>query len=150
MEGAATVRIIANTAKVMLGLAALVATLHLNGLASQRPLVRFVQVTGESMEPTLRSGDRTLFVRQGWKTGSIILADVGEDESVIKRIRATTPGGQVYLCGDNTSVSQTYWIRSRQIQAVMLCRIPIRLPAATVYASPDDPDVEKSVCWAEQ
>ena len=131
-----------NTVKGMLVLGALVAILHLGGLTAQHPLIQFVQVTGNSMEPTLQAGDRTLFVRRGWKTDSIVLADVGEDEPVIKRIGEITSTGDIYLCGDNTKASQTYWIRPGQIQSVMLCRIPIRLPMATVHASPDNHDTE--------
>ncbi len=133
-----------NTVKGMLALGALVAMLHLGGLTAQHPLIQFVQVTGNSMEPTLQAGDRTLFVRRGWKPGSIVLADVGEDEPVIKRIGAITSTGDVYLCGDNAEASQTYWIPSGQIQSVMLCRIPMWLPAARVYASPDNHDTEVS------
>jgi len=131
------VRTIINTAKVMLGLGALVAMLHLGGLTAQHPLIQFVQVTGNCMEPTLQAGDRALFVHRSWKPGSIVLADVGEDEPVIKRIGAITLNGYVYLCGDNTKASQTYWVPSGQIQSVMLCRIPIRLPMARVHASPN-------------
>lgn len=128
-------RIVVNLMKALVGIAALVAVVHLTSWDSKRPLIRLVEVTGTSMQPTLQSGDRALFVRCPWWVGSIVMADVGEDAPVVKRLENSREGW-VYLCGDNQRVSKTYWIRPQQIRCVMLCRAPLRLPVAVATAGP--------------
>ncbi len=129
-------RIVVNLVKILVAVAALAAMLHLICWDSKRPVVRLVQVTGDSMEPTLRAGDRLLFIRWPWRVGSIVLADVDEDAPVVKRVGEFRQGW-VYLCGDNKLASTTYWARPEQIECVLLCQAP--LPVPSVAAAAPDP-----------
>ncbi len=112
---------------IVLIILGLLIALHLVCLLCKHPLLRLVQVAGDSMEPTLSEGDRVLFVRRAWQLGDIVVADVQEDVPVVKRI-LDIANGELYLQGDNTEVSATYWITPDRIQGVMLCHIPLRLP----------------------
>ena len=127
-------RVVINLGKVLVGLAALVALLHFACWNSEHPAVRFVQLRGNSMRPTLLPGDTLLFVQQRWKRGSIVLADVGEAAPVVNRI-SDSADGLVSLCGDNKRTSQDYWVAPGQIQCVMLCRVPLPLPRSAASAS---------------
>lgn len=129
-------RIIINSFKVLLGLAALLAGLHIACWGVEHPLVRFVQVQGDSMEPTLLSGDRLLFVRRPWKLGSIVLVDVGEAGPVVKRVLKLV-NKRICLCGDNKKISEVYWVNPEQIQCVMLCRVSLPVSLAAATASQD-------------
>ncbi len=116
-------RTVNNIGKILVIIAGILAIVHLVYLHSERPLLRLARVSGNSMEPTLNPGDRVLFVRRAWRIGSIILANVGEQAPVIKRVRYTTDG-YIFINGDNEQVSQAYWIRSHQIVGVMVWRLP--------------------------
>ena len=116
-------RTVNKIAKILLIIAGILATVHLVYLHSERPLLRLARVSGNSMEPTLKQGDRVLFARRTWRVGSIVLANVGEDAPVIKRVQHTTDGS-IFVNGDNKEVSQTYWLRSHQIVGVMVWRLP--------------------------
>lgn len=132
-------RIILNLGKIVLGVVALIAVLHLAFRDSDQPPVRLVQVSGESMAPTLMPGERLLFIRGPWQMDSIVLADVGEDALVVKRV-VQSIGDSVYLCGDNKVASETYWVPAEQIECVLLCRVPFRLPSAEAIANPHPED----------
>lgn len=124
-------RIAIRVAAVFLAVVALLYILHLVCLYCGRPLVRLVQVDGNSMEPTFEPGDRLLFIRGRWKESSVVLADVHEDLPVIKRVckAGLHPSSSPYkLCGDNREISMTYWVNKEQILCVLLCRIPLKLP----------------------
>ena len=107
----------------------LLAVVHLGSRYSEAPLVCVVQVLGSSMAPTLESGDQVLFARLPWHAGNIVLAEVGEDERVIKRVTATRSTG-VRLTGDNVGISEVYDVSSDCVQAVLVCRVPFRSPFA--------------------
>src|SRR6478609_1506699 len=99
----------------------------------RRSLVR-LRISGPSMQPTLRSGQRVMYLRAGRiaaRTGRIVVATVpahlrgGNRSLVVKRVAATAgqpmpaevcaaaglpagavvPRGQVVLLGDNTAAS---------------------------------------------
>ncbi len=94
---------------------------------ARRPIICIVQVEGESMCPALRSNDQVLFVRGRWRIGSVVLADVGEDRPVIKRVVARR-GGTVSLTGDNACLSQDYEVRAGDVSAVMVAKLPFSSP----------------------
>ncbi len=76
------------------------------------------------MQPILQPGERIVCIRIGWQQGDIVLADVGEDDLIVKRV--TEYRGQwVYLTGDNEQISCTYWVSPQQIKSVMLCRLAV-------------------------
>lgn len=76
------------------------------------------------MQPTLEPGERIVCVRVGWQPGDIVLADVGEEHLVVKRV-AEYEDQQVHLIGDNEQISCTYWVSPQQIKSVMLCRLAV-------------------------
>lgn len=120
-------RSVIKLAKILVIVVGLLALLHVVCLLCRQPLVRLVQVTGHSMVPTSMPGDRVLFVRKPWRINSIVLADVGEDAPVIKRVAHVTDG-DIFLAGDNREQSQTYVVSSDQILGVMLWQVPLKLP----------------------
>jgi len=79
------------------------------------------------MEPTLMSGDRVLFVRKPWRINSIVLADVGEDALVVKRVLSSR-NDYVFICGDNKEESEDYFVNTSRILGVMLWHVPLKLP----------------------
>ena len=101
------------------------AWLHLAGLNSPHPLVRFVQVEGESMLPTFQPGEQLLFVRRPWKIGSVVLADVGEDKAIVKRVVGFR-NGRVLITGDNKAVTASYEIPPDKIVATLLIPTGVR------------------------
>ena len=107
----------------------LLAVAHLGSRYSDSPLVCVVQVIGSSMAPTLESGDQVVFARLPWHAGSIVLAEVGEDERVIKRV-AATKSADVHLVGDNVGISEVYDVPGDCIQAILVCRVPFSSPFA--------------------
>ena len=90
------------------------------------------------MQPTLEPGERIVCARVGWQPGDIVLADVGEEHLVVKRV-AEHRGQWVYLTGDNERVSCDYWVSPQQIKSVMLCRlaVPSLYSIRAVAKSPD-------------
>ena len=123
-------RRVIRVAAILLIVLGLLVAVHLVCLFCKHPLVRLVQIAGDSMEPTLSEGDRVVFVRYAWELGHIVLADVREDAPVIKRI-LDVADGKLYLGGDNTAVSETFWITPDQIQGIMLFRVPLKLPCCS-------------------
>ena len=105
----------------------LLAAAHFVCLLCRHPLVRLAEIAGDSMAPTLVEGDRVLFIRRPWQLRDIVLADVHEDAPVVKRI-LDIADSKLFLQGDNTEVSETYWITPDQIQGIMLGQIPFKLP----------------------
>jgi len=103
------------------------ATVLLVGWRMERPPVRLVQVEGMSMYPTLKPGNALLFARVQFMPGSIVLAAVGEDEPVIKRITSIN-NTLVRLNGDNRDWSMTYRVPADSIRGVMVCRVPVQSP----------------------
>jgi signal peptidase I len=97
------------------------ALLHLAGTRSPRPWVRLAVVIGESMEPTFVQGDGIVFARLPWKTGDVVLANVGELLPVVKRVEAVE-GDSVHIVGDNKPRSATYWLRRSKIMGRMAFR----------------------------
>ncbi len=120
-------RILLKTAKVLLILVGILAALHVGCLLCKHPLVRLVEVEENSMQPTFAPGDRLLFVRRSFEPGSVVLADAGEDGSVIKRVVDAT-GGHVHLAGDNTEHSAVYDLPHSAILGVYVGRFPLKLP----------------------
>ena len=116
-------RTVNNIGKILVIVAGILAIVHLVCLRAERPLLCLARVSGDSMAPTLKLGDRVLFARRAWRVGSIILARVGEQAPVIKRVQYTTDG-YIFISGNNKQVSQVYWIRSPQIVGVMVWRLP--------------------------
>ncbi|GAG35544.1 unnamed protein product [marine sediment metagenome] len=90
------------------------------------------------MEPTLQPGDRVICVRAPWQSGDIVLADVGEQDLVVKRV-AECESRRVHLTGDNEQMSCDYWVSPQQIKSVMLCRltVPSLHSIRAVAKSPD-------------
>lgn len=78
------------------------------------------------MEPTLLDGDGVLFVRRQWEINDIVLADVAEEDPVVKRI-VDAADGKLHLRGDNVAVSETFLITPDQIQGVLLCGCLLKL-----------------------
>ena len=111
-------------AKVMVLLLGLAAIAHFASVKCNHPLLFLSEVQGESMAPTLQPGDRVLCVRAPWQSGDIVLADVGEDNLVVKRV-AEHRGGRVHLTGDNEQISCDYWVSHQQIKSLMLCRLAV-------------------------
>lgn len=120
-------RILLKTAKVLLVLVGLVAILHVVCLLCQRPLVRLVEVDGISMQPTFAPGDRLLFIRRHFQPDSIVLADAGEDELVVKRV-VDVADGHVHLAGDNIEHSAVYDLPRSAVLGVYVGRFPLKLP----------------------
>ncbi len=74
--------------------------------------LRRLEVTGESMTPTLQPGDRVLVVaglgplRPAIRTGDLVaLADPGAPARVMVKRVAATSGGRVDVRGDNAAAS---------------------------------------------
>jgi len=90
------------------------------------------------MQPTLEPGERIVCARVGWQPGDIVLADVGEERLVVKRV-AECGSQRVHLTGDNKQISCDYWVSRQQIKSVMLCRfaVPSLLSIRAVAKSPD-------------
>ena len=90
------------------------------------------------MQPTLEPGERIICVRVGWQPGDIVVADVGEEDLVVKRV-AEHRGGWVHLVGDNEQASHNYWVAAQQVKSVMLCRlaVPSLHSIRAVAKSPD-------------
>ena len=105
----------------------IVAGLNFAMLGSHRPLVRLARVDGYSMDPTLINGEDLLFARKSWHVGSIVLADVGEPDPVVKRVVAVY-GDRVGLNGDNRLVSESYTVRPEDILGVMMIRSRLVMP----------------------
>ena len=112
-------RFLRGCAAVLVILLGVLAGLHLASLHGGKPWVRVVQVQGGSMLPTLRDGQRVIFVRLAWHVGSIVLANVGEDEPVIKRVVGMHEGLLV-LVGDNRAVSAHYVVKPSALEGVLL------------------------------
>ncbi|HEY3397027.1 MAG TPA: S24/S26 family peptidase [Armatimonadota bacterium] len=125
-----------------------IAVLHLAELDSPHPLVRLVVVEGRSMRPTFRAGEQLLFVRKPWKVGDVVIADVHDADSVVKRVVAERDG-EVLITGDNTQGTASYMLPRDRIIATLLCRTGLRFPRAAAEetnrlntppsASPDSP-----------
>ncbi|MHB8996891.1 MAG: S24/S26 family peptidase [Armatimonadota bacterium] len=96
------------------------------GHTGKAPLC-LVQVEGMSMYPTLPPGQELLFARMPFMPGDVVLADVGEDGLVIKRIEQMD-AARVLLIGDNRNRTATYDVTPRCIRGVMVCRMPFRSP----------------------
>ena len=115
-------RLIMLAAKVIVLLLGLAAIAYFVLAKCNHPLLFLSEVQGESMQPTLHPGERILCVRVPWQQGDIVLADVGEEHLVVKRV-AECGGRRVHLTGDNEQTSCTYWVSPQQIKSVMLCRL---------------------------
>ena len=110
-----------------------------------RPLAtRWVmaRVSGPSMSPTLRSGDRVLARRldpgHTAAPGDVVLArfPAGPDTLVVKRLRRLLPDGRCWVEGDNQFVERD----SRAFgPAVALGRVLIRLWPRPGRLSPPPP-----------
>lgn len=124
-------------AKLVIILAGVVATISLAMAGSPRPLVRVVRVDGDSMVPTLRSGEELLFARAPWRVGSIVLANVGDTEPVVKRVMATLPGSTILLQGDNWEISEIYSVQPSDLLGVCVARSIVRLPSLARSPGPD-------------
>ena len=105
---------------------ALAVLVLVGGHTGKSPLC-LVQVEGMSMYPTLPPGQELLFVRMPFMPGDVVLADVGEDGLVIKRIEQVA-AARVFLIGDNRARTATYDVTPRCIRGVMVCRMPFTSP----------------------
>ena len=90
------------------------------------------------MQPTLEPGERIICVRLAWQPGDIVLADVGEQNLIVKRV-AECERRRVHLTGDNEQISCDYWVSHQQIKSLMLCRlaVPSLHSIRAVAKSPD-------------
>ncbi len=111
-------------AKVIVLLVGLAAIAHFASVKCNHPFLFLSEVQGESMEPSLEPGERIVCVILGWQPGDIVLADVGEQNLIVKRV-AECESRRVHLTGDNEQISCDYWVSPQQIQAVMLCRLAV-------------------------
>ncbi len=136
-------RTVLSVLEVIVLLFGLIGILHVVSARSNRPFVLMARVEGKSMQPTLEPGDRILCVRAPWHQGDIVVADVAQEELVIKRVDGQR-AQQVRLVGDNREHSATYWVYPKDIKSIMLCRL--LLPSlhsvsaeaqGTGYSSPD-------------
>ena len=125
-------------AKVIVLLLGLAAITHFASVKCNHPLLFLSEVQGKSMQPTLEPGERIVCARVGWQPGDIVLADVGEEHLVVKRV-AECGSQRVHLTGDNEQISCNYWVSPQQIKSVMLCRLglPSLLSIRAVVKSPD-------------
>ena len=112
----------------------LVAVLHFVAAEYGCPLVFMVEVEGESMQPTLEPGERVLFIRRAWHQRDVVVADVGEEKLVVKRV-VRRWRQWAYLAGDNGAVSRDYWVLPADIKSVMLCPVPLPRAIKTCAAS---------------
>lgn len=115
--------------ELVIGALGLLAVVHLATINQAYPPLRIVQVSGQSMEPTLHEGEQLIFGRIPWQVGSIVLAEVGEDDPVIKRIVAQRRG-KLVLSGDNREASTTYEVPPVSLIGTLFCRSPFRSPFA--------------------
>jgi signal peptidase I len=115
-----------------------IALLHLTGLTDPHPLVRLVIVDGDSMEPTFHPGEQLLFLRRPWGVGSIVLAEVGEANAVVKRVREWQ-GDRVVITGDNHAVTATYRLSPDKIIATFFCRTRLNFPPPRLGEKPASP-----------
>ena len=125
---------------IVVVLVGLLAALHFVCLLCKHPLVRFVEVQGDSMEPTFQPGDRLLFIRKPFDVGSVVIANTDTDGLVVKRVMSEA-GNVVRLGGDNVAQSATYQLTPDDIVGVFAGRLPLRLPccpADQTQASPGD------------
>jgi nickel-type superoxide dismutase maturation protease len=91
---------------------------------------RLLRVEGDSMYPTLESGDAVLIDPQAFiTTGDIVVANHPYKQSIkiIKRVESIDPGGRYILKGDNpdgSTDSRTYGtIAKGDIRGKVVCRI---------------------------
>lgn len=103
------------------------ALLNFAMINSSRPLLRVAQVDGVSMEPTLDHGEEAVFVRGPYKVGSIVLANVGDSQPVVKRV-VVEVYGNIYLKGDNAEMTESYIVSPEDVLGVMAAHSGIRLP----------------------
>jgi hypothetical protein len=103
-----------------------IAALHLSGADDPHPLVRLIVVEGNSMLPTFHPGEQLLFVRGRWGPGSVVLADVGEDRAVVKRVWEVQ-GDRVIITGDNNKTTASYRLPRERIIARFCCRTGLKL-----------------------
>ena len=128
-------RFLRGCAAVLVILLGVLAGLALAGRNSDKPWVRLAEVKGDSMLPTLRDGQRLIFARLPWHEGSVVLAQVGEDKLVIKRVVGMHEGLLV-LVGDNRAVSARYVVQPSALEGVMLCRFPFEGQRKSPPSSP--------------
>jgi signal peptidase I len=74
------------------------------------------------MEPTFHDGDRLLFARLPWEQGDVVLAEVGEEDPVIKRVTEVSSEG-IHLTGDNQEVTESYDTVPRAVEGVYVVRL---------------------------
>ena len=120
-------RILLRIAKGLLLLVGLVVLLHLVCLLCQRPLVRLVEVEGDSMQPTFEPGDRLLFIRWHFEPGTIVIADAGGEGLLVKRVASVTDG-RVLLVGDNSEHSAAFNLRRSEVLGVYAGGFPLKFP----------------------
>lgn len=127
-------RVTAIGAQLAILLLGLLAMCCLLSARAGNPIICVVQVEGSSMSPNLQDGERVVFAHLPWHVGSVVLADVGEEEPVIKRV-VTTKAHRLLLVGDNWRVSKQYIVRPKQVMAVMMCKLPLHSKARVETAS---------------
>jgi nickel-type superoxide dismutase maturation protease len=66
--------------------------------------VALVVVDGDSMRPALEPGDRLLVLRLPPRVGDVVALDHA-GRTMVKRVAAITPGGEVTVHGDNAAAS---------------------------------------------
>ena len=117
-------RVVVFVAETVLLIVGVMAIAHIVSAKCNRPLLSLSEVEGQSLQPTLNPGERILCVRAPWHQGNIVLADVGEEGVIVKRV-AGRWHGWVRLIGDNQQTSCNYWVHPKQIKSVMLCRLTL-------------------------
>ena len=88
--------------------------LAVSGAATLLALVKPIEITGDSMTPTLHDGQMKLCIRKApLRRGAVVCARI-DGRLIVKRVTAlagdhtpigTVPKGMMFLTGDNTAVS---------------------------------------------
>ena len=70
-------------------------------------MFNFYRVSGDSMEPTIKSGSYVYVCKKiDYSIGDIVIVSIADDLNIIKRI-VSINNQKIKLCGDNTFKSST-------------------------------------------
>ncbi len=122
-----------------------VAVLHLVQMYGERPLVRITVAEGNSMEPVVHSGQLLVFARLPWDAQDIVLAEVGEELLVVKRV-ASCHGDRVLLTGDNGKTSKKYVVSRHEVIGRPICNTGLCPPAGFMPRPSSRPETSRVSC----
>lgn len=114
--------------ELVIGCLGLLAIVNLATINEAHPPLRIMQVSGQSMEPTLHDGEQLVFGRFPWHLGGVVLAEV-EEGPVVKRVVGLRKGN-LLLSGDNKEISATYEVPPESLIGILFCRSPFHSPFA--------------------